>query len=232
MWDGLYTFHLKIIDGDYSAWWSQHNEHRIFLSRILFLIDIYFFKGLNYFLVFFNYVLVALVTLTFYLYLNRLNSIYLYSKDEKIIYILLIIGWLFSWSQYENLIWAFQSQFFLAQLIPLVSFYFLAKSSFESENSTNFLLAIFFGVMAYGSMANGVLTLPLMVLMAILIRLSKLKIFALFFMGMLMLYLYFHQYTSPGGHGSLKHELISNPIGLIHYVLIYIGNTWIFVLKK
>ena len=48
MWDGLYTFYLKIIDGDYSVLWSQHNEHRIFLSRILFLTDIYLlFLSLN-----------------------------------------------------------------------------------------------------------------------------------------------------------------------------------------
>ena len=230
MWDGLYIFYLKLIDGDQSVWWAQHNEHRILLSRILFLIDIYFFKGLNYFLIFFNYLLVAIAAFIFYLYLNRVTSGGTFSNYEKNIYILLIIGWLFSWSQYQNLIWAFQSQFFLAQLIPLLAFYFLANSSLGSHKNSIFLVALFFGVIAYGTMANGVLTLPLMILLATLIRLGKARIFALILLSFMMLCLYFNNYSSPGNHGSFKQELITHPLGLIHYVLIYIGNSWTFIL--
>ena len=36
MWNGTLGFFVRIQDGDYSAWWAQHNEHRIVLARILF----------------------------------------------------------------------------------------------------------------------------------------------------------------------------------------------------
>jgi hypothetical protein len=41
MWNGYLGFFTKLSDGDWSAWWGQHNEHRIFLARLFFWFDLF-----------------------------------------------------------------------------------------------------------------------------------------------------------------------------------------------
>jgi len=73
-------------------------------------------------------------------------------------------------------------------------------------------------------MANGILALPLMFVYALVIRLSKPRILTLFLLSTITITLYFYDYTSPGGHGSLKDALLNNPFGLFQYLLLYLGG--------
>ena len=54
MWGGYLDFFLRVNNGDYGVWWSQHNEHRIILSRLLFWLDLKWFGGVSIFLIVFN----------------------------------------------------------------------------------------------------------------------------------------------------------------------------------
>lgn len=223
MWDGYLGFYVKVMSGDVSAWWAQHNEHRIVLARLFFWLDFVLFSGQGWFLVVINYLFQAVVCLVFW-------TIWKEIKDEKHNWIgFFLIAWLFWWIQKNNLEWGFQSQFILAQLLPLAALYFLHRSV-HAEMGLNkwFVLAVALGILSTGSMANGVLALPIMTLYAMLTRLGLRRIAILGGASILMLGLYFFDYVAPAGHGSLGQAIRTNPIGLMHYVVVYVGGAFSF----
>ena len=158
MWDGYIDFYSKVLAGDYSAWWAPHNEHRIVLSRLFFWGDIRWFGGLSYSLIVINYLLAAAGCIVFVQFLNEAFKP-LPNKSTRPFFMCVLVGWLFCWSQHENFTVGFQSQFFMAQLLPLCAFYFIYKMSSAPEKSTQyFVIASIFGVLAAGTMANGIIT--------------------------------------------------------------------------
>jgi hypothetical protein len=118
MWNGYLEFFTKVSDGQWSAWWAQHNEHRIVLARIFFWLDLTLFDGQGWFLLIVNYGLLILVCFLFYIIWKEVEL-----DKEKAWIGYFLMAWLFLWIQNENLHWGFQSQFILAQLLPLISFY-------------------------------------------------------------------------------------------------------------
>lgn len=227
MWDGYVDFYVKASSGDWSAWWSQHNEHRIVLARILFWIDLTVFRGTGWFLILVNYFLLALVCSVFLLAWRE------QSKGKLRVVGFFLVAWLFSWSQEENLAWAFQSEFILAQLLPLAAFYLLHKSvSVERHSLAYFSAATLSGFLAIGSLANGVLALPMMLLFCILVRCGWRRCSLLGLLSIFSLWLYFNGYIAPGQHGHLDQALRENPSGLIQYVLAYVGGPFYYLTGK
>jgi hypothetical protein len=220
MWDGTVNFYLKASQGNLSAWWEQHNEHRIVLSRLLFYIDMRWLGGTGWFLIFVNYLLVGVSCIVFIAIFRRSRP----SDSTTIIAMFFIIGWLFSWAQKANLTQAFQSQFILAQLLPLCAFYWLFKSTIDESKSLNFFIACALGISAIGSMANGVLTLPLMLLYALITRQNGRRLGVLFFLSVLCITAYFQDYHAPQHHGSLLKTVTEHPLIFFHYLLLYLGN--------
>jgi hypothetical protein len=168
MWDGQMPFLANT--RDWHTWWAQHNEHRIFLSRILFLMDFKFFSSNAIFLFFCNYLFAFMSFIIFFMALKEML------KNEKNTITLpimasILLCLLFFWDQKENFTWAFQSQFFLASSLPLLAFYSLHKS-YTSSQVYWFILACFVGLLSSGAMANGILALPIMVLLAITLRMK------------------------------------------------------------
>lgn len=219
MWDGYINFFVKVSEGDWSVWWAQHNEHRILLARLLFWLDIKWFGGTSLFLIVVNYIFLGLICSIFYVFLKEKCPPY-----YRFVGLFLII-WLSSWSQYENLTWGFQSQFFLAQLLPLSAFYMLYQATIKVEAGNGyFFAACLFGLMSLGTMANGVLALPLLALYAAATRLGLKRILIFVSLALLGFLVYFSNYQADPHHGSLLIALKENPIGLMQYVLIYIGS--------
>jgi hypothetical protein len=223
MWNGYLGFFTKVVSGDVSAWWGQHNEHRIVLARALFWLDIALFAGQGWFLIVVNYLLQALVCMLFW-------TIWQESEHDRRHWIgYFLIAWLFWWIQKDNLEWGFQGQFILAQLLPLAALYFLHCSTNDGADFNKwFVLAIAFGVLSIGSMANGVLALPIMTGYAVVARMGLRRICTIGIASILMLGVYFYGYTGPAGHGSLGQAIRTNPLGLLHYVLVYVGGAFSF----
>lgn len=223
MWDGYLGFFVKIMSGDTSAWWAQHNEHRIILARSFFWLDFVFFAGQGWFLIVVNYLLQTIVCMLFLIILKD-------SKQEKHAWIgFFLIAWLFSWIQKENLTWGFQSQFILAQLLPLAALYFLNRSiHIGTDLNKWFVLAVTLGVLSIGSMANGILALPIMMVYAVLVRMGLRRILVLSVVSVFALGVYFYGYVAPAGHGSLGQAMRTNPLGLLHYVVVYVGGAFSF----
>lgn len=219
-WDGIIAFYAHVTSGHLSIFWAQHNEHRIILSRLLFFLDMWLSNGNFAYLVALNVVLACLSVLVFYLYLARLFPL---PSERWLRYSLLAIvsALLLSWMQYGNFTWEFQSQYFLAYLLPLAGFFSLATSQ---GRRWPFLRAAALGVTSVGSMANGVLVLPLMAALAVVLRLGKKRVAALSGLAILCDWLYFRHYHKPGQTAAPLSTLLHHPEHSLLYVLTYLGN--------
>jgi hypothetical protein len=224
MWGGTLGFYIAVADGNHAAWWAQHNEHRIVLSRLLFWLDYAVFGGRSAFLITTNFVIVFTAVATFFAIARQ----YLGSREsDRSVYLAtaFLTAWLFQWMQEENLAWAFQSQFFLAQLLPLIALYLLSRAATLSiSGGWHFAGACAAGALAMGAMANGIITLPLMTLYAIITRMSTKHILTLAALSVVLLTAYFLDYQRPGDHGSVITTLVTQPVELAHYVLLYLGT--------
>ena len=220
MWDGYLGFYNLLSEGDWSVWWSQHNEHRIVLSRILFWIDFYLFRGQVWFLIAINYILAGLTCWIFWQCCKLLGI-----SGEKWIAPIIIVA-TFSWVQYQNFTWGFQSQFFLAQLLPLAALVEISRATSDPKcHRYHYITALFLGVLSIGSMANGILTLPLLTAYyAIYHRQNRSYLTGLVLATVIFWFFYFYNYISPGHHGSLLSAVSSQPMKIIHYVLLYLGS--------
>lgn len=225
MWDGIVQFILNVNNGSVSDWFALHNEHRIFLSRILFWIDYKWFNGVNLFLILINYILVV-ISCGFFI--KGLDDALDFTKKNLAKFFLAVfsVAWLFSWSQNENFTVGFQVQFFLAQLLPLVAFYYLIHSLLRKSN-LYFFIACLLGILSCGTMANGVLVLPLMFLYLIISRQKTSQSLMVLFLSLICLYLYFYNFPSE----SSLHVIKKHPLRLVDYVINYFGNPFYFLFR-
>lgn len=221
MWNGYIEFYLKLLDGDNSGWLSQHNEHRILLSRFLFWIDIHFFAGTQVFLLLVNYLLASLLLFSLWCIWKTAT------KQQPYWFGWFLIIWGFSWIQFNNLTWCFQSQFWLAQLLPLQAFYCLYLSL---NKERYFYLALGLGILSIFSMANGIFALPLMVIFSLFTRSGLKKSLILAVLSVLCISGYFYQYQ-PGNYGHLS-KFLDNPWPIFQYVGMYLGGPFYYFLGK
>jgi len=231
MWDGYLDFYLKVSQGDWSRWWAQHNEHRILWSRILFCMDIRWFAGTGAFLIIVNYVLAGIAGLLFW----RILAWSISEPSMRVVrwgLSLFLLGWMFSWCQNENFTWGFQSQFFLAQLLPLCALIALYRSTEGGGRTGIFILACLLGLASMGSMANGVIVLPLMVLCGLLLRIGSLRIMSLLALAVGGGFLYFHDYSPSTGNVGMFSILVANPIEVGRNLLVYLGSPFYFLMRK
>jgi len=230
MWDGTLGFIQRFDDNATHALLGQHNEHRIVLTRLLFLLEYKVFGGGGLFLIMVNYLCLILICIVFSLALYFRNKSYRTPRLHIVVACLLMAAWLSLWSQNNNLTWAFQSQFFLAQLVPLLSFLFLGRASLDQSLSKPwFWLALLSGLLSYGTMANGVATLPLLALGALVFRMGGVRTTILAIAAAIALKLYFTGYQSPGGHGSLSESLMNHPVGMMLFVFRYLGSPFFYI---
>lgn len=230
MWDGYLDFYVKVSGGDWSQWFAQHNEHRIVLSRILFYIDLHFFKGTLVFLLVANFVLLTLFVLLMILISRDLELYKHYGSAKYLVLVCFILCFGYFWAQHANLVWGFQSQFIMAYLLPMASFYSLYKDATTLQRQPLwFISSVILGLLSAGTMANGVIALPVLFILALTLRVSKLKLLIIFISAVIVIGLYFHGYHSNPEHGSLVKTLVNHPIEFFLYILTYLGNPFYYV---
>ncbi len=222
MWGSIW-FYLRHISGEEGIWWAQHNEHRILIARLLFWMDHGWFDGTGWPLMITNYLVVFTSFLIFTTALREQLG-----KDAGTLphhlLSLTILALLFFWGQSENLLRPFQISFFLAHMLPMAALFLLHLSITNSSSRLLFPAACLAGITAAGSMANGLLTLPLMVVMAIVMQVGKQRIAILIALSLFVAALYLRGYQTPPGHTSVTDVLLSRPGELTEYVLLYLGG--------
>ena len=226
MWNGGLGFYVRVQDGDSAAWFAQHNEHRIVLSRILFWIDFELFGGRAVSLYVWNFVLALGNGALLALFVRK--AIAGASWPLALGFSAFAAALALAWVQRDNLAWAFQSQFFLAQGLPLAASYLLMRSvdreADAGRSRAYFAGAVAFGAASAGAMANGVLALPLLVLQAALSGAPRLRVGVLVFFAAMINILYFRDYAPTSGHSSLATGLLNHPGDVAQFFLIYLGS--------
>lgn len=226
MYNGLLLFVSRWSFGDVSLLWAQHNEHRILLSRVLFLINEFIFGGGSAFLVASNLLILMGIGLLFwrmFLGLHRNMGISSLTRERRVLALLSLLLLIFSWLQKENLLWGFQSQFLLVYLVPGISFYCFALY-LESGLRRDFVKSIVSGAMSLGTMINGVLALPVLVFIALLGRQKKWEIGLLTFSALLSVFAYFYSFSRVTPH-EYKGELgLEYVLGVLQFYLVIVGR--------
>ncbi len=214
--------HLNL--GDFKYLWFQHSEHRIVFSKILFWIDIAFFKGHTSFLIVLNFLLMLSGFALFFLIIGSMMPERKNGSLHRSILAVIFCG-SFSWLQHENISYAFQSQFFLAYLFPMAAFYFLFRSPPARKTPDSFFyISLLFGIASAGTMANGILALPIMTFLVLLQRQGYVKFSVLLFASVVVISVYFLDFQANSQHGSLVKSLKEHPVQYFEYIFAYIGG--------
>ncbi|SFD74379.1 hypothetical protein [Paracidovorax konjaci] len=226
IWDmwGALEFYADVQRGaGWNAWWRLFNEHRLVLAKALFWMEYAWFGGQQVFLIAVNYLLAGCGVLVLSAFLRaRLGGL---PRSAWAFGTVLLAVWLFSWVQKENLTWAFQSQFFLAQLVPLAGFYCLYRAARGAGSPGWFSAACALGVLSVGTMVNGVMALPMMVLYALVARLGWRRTAVLALLAAACVAAYTVDYAAPAAHGGgVLATLRERPLDMLHYTLIYLGS--------
>lgn len=228
MWRGYLGFFVDLDDGIRASWWNPHNEHRIVFSRLLFWLDLKFFHGSIVFLFVANFVFAALAAWLFVAMARQVAPAEAHRGPVRVSGAALVCL-LFSWAQSENFGWGFQSSFFLAQLVPLFAFYLLYRARVApTHRHLLFVAAALVGFASLGTMANGVLALPLMAVLAGMLRFDKTRIAVLAVLAVVAALLYFaadSPLSQRPGLGAAR----AHPLRLLHYVLLYLGSPFYYL---
>ncbi len=222
MWDGYIDFYRQFSEEGWKAVWRQHNEHRIVLSKLLFLIDFKIFSGNIAFLLFCNVLIQC----------GSVAVIVILAKNLRLGSSLSLWGvigftttFLFSWMQRENFEWGFQSQFFFVYLFALLSSLFLGLAQKETSPAYGyFALSMVFYFLSSVSMASGFLLGAALFLQVLLWKRNTVLMILLPIFMALIWSLYFYNYVETTGSRSMSHVFLNQPLDILTFVGLYFGG--------
>lgn len=215
---------------------NQHNEHRTIITKIILILDIYFFHGLGVLNRIFHFISPIIIIIFIYKILFKEEKIknlkfFILNPKVQIIYISIII--LFSALQFENYVRGFNNQVFLVVLFSFMSLYYI-KIFCEKINEGNvniyyFLTSKIFLIFSTFTMSSGLITCILVPFYLIIcLNKSRLKYLSLvisLIISITIIYIYFFSYSSPSGHPLITLKKIVNSFpDIIKFNLIFLGN--------
>lgn len=201
----------------WNNFWIQSNEHRLVIAKAFFYLDFVFFNGDSLPLVLLNVALTILIII--------LASIKFFDSKltlkSKVLLVSLSVSLLFSLTNYENLFWGFQIQFYLSLFIPLVAFHFYAQ--YEKTGDVRHLIAsLMLGFVSIGTMASGLMALPSILIMQMIRRKSFKILLPTFSLIICSILLYFSNFEStPANPISI---LFSDPEFFLKYNVLLVGS--------
>lgn len=219
-WDDL-IFTVKQV---FSPWlYSQHNEHRLILPRLLFAIDSFAFGETNKFDLFCNMALPSMLAgLLGHAALRDLKC----SLTDRLWVAGIILAMLFSAMQYENFLWGFQLQFFAVELAGAAS---VACLALGGRSWTSLTASIAFSSIAVYTLASGIVVPFAAVPVALCAQRSRAQIAVLAAAATALLVSYLYGYHSPAGSDPLAVLLRK---GLVVYALSELGNPFGPLLRR
>jgi hypothetical protein len=221
------TFHGKL---NFLDIYAQHNEHRIFFPKLIFILLAFVSKWNIYYelicgWIFALLVLAILLRICQNQYLE-INGKFL-DKITRVVPDFIIACLVFSLSQYENWIWGFQLSWFLINLCLVVSVFILFKN--HQTNRQIWLLASLPCFIASFSSAHGLLTWFALIPQLQGTRISQTQKITRLVLWLALaaitiwIYLIGYQSLSGGRHPSLLFFL-KEPINSILYFLTFLGS--------
>ncbi|WP_321898270.1 hypothetical protein [Paraburkholderia heleia] len=230
-WDGTLGFYMDALEHPWAAFFDLHNEHRLFFSRLIFFVDMRYLGGRNVLDLAANVVLAALIAFALYRIASRNLP---HSRASRMFVGGGALAFTFAWMQAENFTWGFQSQWFAVYLFGLCAFEALdlsecARKRGASASSAGwFTLAIGGAIMAALSMVSGVLVAPVLAIQAAYLRTTRVRLLVITLATAAIWLAYFTGWHSNSPSGGLRDAFVHHPLGVLLYVLLYLGSpaTW------
>jgi hypothetical protein len=175
---------------------SQHNEHRLFFPRLVFILDHYLANETNSFDIFFC--IAAQFTLSLCIFFLSIET-KVTSTTHKIWLFFLILSFLFWSGQWENFTWGYQVQFFGVLLSSFGAFSLLACGG---KGYVAFIFVIILEIIAVYTLSNGIITPFISIFLSIWLRRSPIITIILSITAILLLCSYLIGYVTPPLHSN------------------------------
>jgi hypothetical protein len=223
-WRGMVDFYLESRENPL-AWWAQHNDHRIFFAKLLFWLDMHFLDGSGKLLIPANIILLLSTWGVMCAFANRLIDFP--SRREQIL-VWAVLGMLcLAWMQNTNIISSFQSEFILAFLLPLLSFYCFARALQSQPAALRWLVAsVLFAVASAYCLINGLFALPMLALLSGFAERSPRRVIILLLCAAASLAVFLIDYQPTMANPLGLAKLRTDPSFVLTYALAYLGGPW------
>ena len=222
-WSAVYDY-FRFRSGEITLTdlFSQSNEHRIFFPRLIMFADLALFGGRNAF----NVLASDAFTLAHLVLFLRMGRAVLAGSFAGWALGAFIITAMLTGSQYENIYWGFQSQFVMVYLFASMSLA-AAASLPPADRATPSAVAplaccVLSAIVATFCMANGLLVWPLVVLVALERRASRLALSVLLVAAAASIAFYAHGYAAVAGHTPVT-DALHRPRDAVSYGFTYLG---------
>jgi hypothetical protein len=216
-WDGYLDFYMRSGDG-WREFWRPHNEHRIVLSKLIFWADIKWFGGRNVLSLVSSYAALCALAGTFY----GICAHYVKNWQARVALAGGIAVLMFSWVQWENLIWAFQNQWHAVFLFALLAFFCVERSA-NDRRARWIILALLCATVSMGSLANGLLSFPMLVVLGLFFRIGWPRVLLFIAVTALAGWAYLHGLHSSS-EVSMTQALRTMPGEIARFFILYIGS--------
>ena len=206
--------------------WSQDNEHRILIPRLITLIDYRFFRGCGYF----DIALIWLMQIGSVLLITSLSfDVIGHSRAMRPWRILisgLIVCLAFASAQMENFYWAIQTDLVGMLFFSILAFFCL-KQSTESHYPSAWIAGGALAAIASAlCLASGMITILIFAALCCIAGARRRSRFVVVLFLVAFSTAYFHGYYNPNKHGSPTEALLHHRLLVIQYVFVYLGNVF------
>ncbi len=215
---GIYQGHLSLLD-----LFDQHNEHRIFFPRLIMYLDYYLGHGIGA-------INISSIFLMQALHLSLLTWTYSKTNPSKVLLVAATAFGamlMFSLGQQQNLFWGFQVSFVAIGFASSMSFatFTVALGRLNTGRPYWALIAAAYllAAVATFTLANGVLTAVILILIALVMRAPATIIATtvIEFAGLTVAY--FANFRPISFHTPYGYAL-SHPFSFLDYLFTYLGN--------
>ena len=217
---GYIEFNLDVLDGKVDAWWAMFDVNLPIVARVLYWLDFRFFGARFIFLIIANIAILLGVFAMIAIYAKRLVS-----REALPILLLLLLAMTFAWMQAPNLWHGFNgAAWFPKMLFALVGFYCLHLATKEARY---FAIAASLGVLSVGTLANGLLVLPIMAALSAVVGLGARRVGLLAALFAVCAGLYSLVYLAHPVEMAVP--LTLSPISIAAFTLVYLGAPFYYV---
>ncbi len=199
-----------------SLLFRQDNEHRIVFSRAVELLDYYLFGKVNF-------IHLAIAGDVGLVLIVLLLCVYLVKKHVSPLNAAVVVVTLFSFSQYEAMIWASASlQQYYELFFALAALFFFTRSGSRND----FLKGLLLSTMASFTQGGGLIVFPVILVYFVLAKYWKRGWIVLVY-GALIFCLYFIilQYHVTPLQAASRVYALHHPLMFLEYFLLFLGNS-------
>jgi hypothetical protein len=201
---------------DWSVLWVQHNEHRIVFPETIFAIDALLFHGRQIFTLVISFASYFGTWLALSFAYNSDKQLSRNVRAAGILLAAIVMFWQGSSVVVGN---SFLLQWTMLQLTVVLSFFLLAMSA-RSTNVVYFAGSILCATIATYSSGNGMLLWPLLLIAALILRISRTRQAILGLSGAIAISLYFVKYQGSAINYS---NLFKHPFYLVGFIFSYMS---------